>query len=106
MTMNLDEKQKVLELASPKERVEYLVKAMQSELDVLQVEKKIRGRVKQQMEKLQRKIHEWCNYIRSRPLTADTILELMEKTILKTDRFTMFSLRFYVFSFLFKYFSC
>ncbi len=57
MTMSLDEKQKVLELASPKERVEYLVKAMQSELDVLQVEKKIRGRVKQQMEKSQREYY-------------------------------------------------
>jgi len=50
MTMKLDEKQKVLELAKTKERVEYLIKSMESELDVLQVEKKIRGRVKQRNE--------------------------------------------------------
>ena len=57
MTMKLDEKQKVLELAKTKERVEYLIKSMESELDVLQVEKKIRGRVKQQMEKSQREYY-------------------------------------------------
>ena len=57
MTMKLDEKQKALELAKTKERVEYLIKSMESELDVLQVEKKIRGRVKQQMEKSQREYY-------------------------------------------------
>ena len=57
MTMKLGEKQKVLELAKTKERVEYLIKSMESELDVLQVEKKIRGRVKQQMEKSQREYY-------------------------------------------------
>ena len=57
MTMKLDEKQKVLELSKTKERVEYLIKSMESELDVLQVEKKIRGRVKQQMEKSQREYY-------------------------------------------------
>ena len=40
MTMRLEEKQKVLELFITKERVEYLIKAMESELDVLHVEKK------------------------------------------------------------------
>jgi ATP-dependent Lon protease len=57
MTMRLEEKQKVLELSITKERVEYLIKAMESELDVLHVEKKIRGRVKQQMEKSQREYY-------------------------------------------------
>ncbi len=57
MTMKLNEKQKVLELGKTKERVEYLIKSMESELDVLQVEKKIRGRVKQQMEKSQREYY-------------------------------------------------
>ena len=57
MTMRLEEKQKVLELSVTKERVEYLIKAMESELDVLHVEKKIRGRVKQQMEKSQREYY-------------------------------------------------
>ena len=54
MTMRLEEKQEVLEIVDTKARVEYLIKTMNSELDVLQVEKKIRGRVKQQMEKSQR----------------------------------------------------
>ena len=57
MTLRLDEKQKVLEISNTKERVEYLISSMESELDVLQVEKKIRGRVKQQMEKSQREYY-------------------------------------------------
>ncbi|MBH44365.1 MAG: endopeptidase La [Gammaproteobacteria bacterium] len=57
MTMKIEEKQKVLELTSTKERVEFLIKSMESELDILQVEKKIRGRVKQQMEKSQREYY-------------------------------------------------
>ena len=46
MTMSLEEKQEVLEIIDTKSRVECLIKMMNSELDVLQVEKKIRGRVK------------------------------------------------------------
>ena len=57
MTMRLDEKQEVLEIIETKPRVEYLIKTMNAELDVLQVEKKIRGRVKQQMEKSQREYY-------------------------------------------------
>ena len=57
MTLRLEEKQKVLEFFDTKERVEYLITSMESELDVLQVEKKIRGRVKQQMEKSQREYY-------------------------------------------------
>ncbi len=57
MTMSLKEKQEVLEITDTKKRVEYLMKTMNSELDVLQVEKKIRGRVKQQMEKSQREYY-------------------------------------------------
>ena len=57
MTMSLDEKQKILELSNLKNRAEYLIKAMESELDILHVEKKIRGRVKQQMEKSQREYY-------------------------------------------------
>ena len=57
MTMSLEEKQKVLELSNLKSRAEYLIKAMDGELDILQVEKKIRGRVKQQMEKSQREYY-------------------------------------------------
>ena len=57
MTLRIEEKQKVLEFFDTKERVEYLISSMESELDVLQVEKKIRGRVKQQMEKSQREYY-------------------------------------------------
>ncbi len=57
MTMRIEEKQEVLEIVDTKARVEYLIKTMNSELDVLQVEKKIRGRVKQQMEKSQREYY-------------------------------------------------
>ena len=57
MTLKLDEKQKVLELLDVKKRCEYLIKAMEGELDILHVEKKIRSRVKQQMEKSQREYY-------------------------------------------------
>jgi ATP-dependent Lon protease len=57
MTLKLDEKQNVLELLDIKKRCEYLIKAMEGELDILHVEKKIRSRVKQQMEKSQREYY-------------------------------------------------
>ena len=47
-------KQSVLELADVQERLEYLLGMMKSEADILQIEKRIRGRVKKQMEKSQR----------------------------------------------------
>ena len=47
-------KQSMLELADVQERLEYLLGMMESEADILQVEKRIRGRVKKQMEKSQR----------------------------------------------------
>jgi len=57
MTLKLEEKQNVLELLDVKKRCEYLIKAMEGELDILHVEKKIRSRVKQQMEKSQREYY-------------------------------------------------
>ncbi|TQV75421.1 endopeptidase La [Aliikangiella marina] len=54
LVLKIDEKQKVLELSSVAQRLEYLMGVMESEIDLLQVEKKIRGRVKQQMDKSQR----------------------------------------------------
>ena len=57
MTLKMDEKQKVLELSNIRSRAEFLIASMEKELDVLQVEKKIRGRVKQQMEKSQREYY-------------------------------------------------
>ena len=57
MTLKLEEKQQVLELNDIKERCEFLIKSMEGELDILHVEKKIRSRVKQQMEKSQREYY-------------------------------------------------
>lgn len=57
MSLKVDEKQAILELFEPAERLKHLLDIMESELDLLQVEKKIRGRVKQQMEKSQREYY-------------------------------------------------
>ena len=54
MSMDLEQKQHVLETVDVKQRLELLLKLMDSELDVQAMEKKIRGRVKKQMEKSQR----------------------------------------------------
>ncbi len=57
MPLKLAEKQKVLEMTNVAERLEYLMALMESEIDLLQVEKKIRTRVKKQMEKSQREYY-------------------------------------------------
>ena len=57
LTLPLKEKQALLAYDDVKERLEYLVALMESELDLLQVEKRIRGRVKEQMEKSQREYY-------------------------------------------------
>ena len=57
MSLRVEEKQKILELFDPAARLEHLLSLMESELDMLQVEKRIRGRVKQQMEKSQREYY-------------------------------------------------
>jgi ATP-dependent Lon protease len=57
MSLKLDEKQRVLEIANPRERLEHLMGLIDAELDLLQIEKRIRGRVKQQMEKSQREYY-------------------------------------------------
>ncbi len=57
MALKVDEKQTVLEIESLKERFEHLMGLMESEIDLLQVEKRIRGRVKRQMEKSQREYY-------------------------------------------------
>lgn len=57
MSLKVDEKQTILELFDASERLEHLLNIMESELDLLQVEKRIRGRVKQQMEKSQREYY-------------------------------------------------
>ena len=57
MPLKLTEKQKVLEMQGVNERLEYLMALMEGEIDLLQVEKKIRTRVKKQMEKSQREYY-------------------------------------------------
>ncbi|MBT8445474.1 MAG: LON peptidase substrate-binding domain-containing protein, partial [Gammaproteobacteria bacterium] len=57
MSIKLKDKQDILEQIEPKERLEHLVSLMESEIDLLQVEKKLRGRVKKQMEKSQREYY-------------------------------------------------
>ncbi|HEB55953.1 MAG TPA: endopeptidase La [Gammaproteobacteria bacterium] len=57
MSLKVDEKQKILEIKDLRERLEYLMGMMESEIDLLQVEKRIRGRVKRQMEKSQREYY-------------------------------------------------
>jgi len=57
MPLKLVDKQKVLEIVNVSERLEYLMAMMEGEIDLLQVEKKIRTRVKKQMEKSQREYY-------------------------------------------------
>ena len=57
MSLKMDEKQKMLETFDTKERLEKVINLIEAELDVLSVEKKIRGRVKNQMEKSQREYY-------------------------------------------------
>ena len=57
LSIKLSDKQLILESVDLYERFEKILSFIQSELDVLQVEKKIRGRVKNQMEKTQREYY-------------------------------------------------
>lgn len=57
MPLKLADKQRVLEMANVAERVEFLMAMMESETELLQVEKRIRNRVKKQMEKSQREYY-------------------------------------------------
>lgn len=57
MSLKLEEKQQVLEMADIRDRLEHLMGLMESENDLLQIEKRIRGRVKRQMEKNQREYY-------------------------------------------------
>src|ERR1043165_6661826 len=57
LPLKLEQKQEVLEMFEVKTRLEHLLKLVEGELDILQVEKRIRGRVKRQMEKSQREYY-------------------------------------------------
>lgn len=57
MPLKVDDKQRVLEIIDVTERLEFLMAMMESEIDILQVERRIRSRVKKQMEKSQREYY-------------------------------------------------
>ncbi len=57
MALKLSDKQKVLEILDVRQRLEHILVAIEGEMDVLQIEKRIRGRVKAQMEKSQREYY-------------------------------------------------
>ncbi len=57
LPLKLEQKQEVLEMFDAKKRLEHLLTLVEGELDILQVEKRIRGRVKRQMEKSQREYY-------------------------------------------------
>lgn len=57
LNIKLEEKQKLLEMQDLPKRLERLMSLLENEIDLLQVEKKIRGRVKRQMEKTQREYY-------------------------------------------------
>ncbi|RDH84405.1 MAG: endopeptidase La [endosymbiont of Galathealinum brachiosum] len=57
MSLKVDEKQKILSISNVNKRMEYLLSMIEAEIDLLQIEKRIRGRVKQQMEKSQREYY-------------------------------------------------
>jgi ATP-dependent Lon protease len=57
LPLKLEQKQQVLEMFDIKARLEHLLSQLEAEIDILQVEKRIRGRVKRQMEKSQREYY-------------------------------------------------
>jgi ATP-dependent Lon protease len=57
LPLKLEQKQRILEMPGLNERLEHLLAQLETEIDILQVEKRIRGRVKRQMEKSQREYY-------------------------------------------------
>lgn len=57
LSLDIEKKQQILEIVSVSERLEHLISLMETEIDLFQVEKRIRGRVKKQMEKSQREYY-------------------------------------------------
>ncbi len=57
LNLKLEDKQEILEIESPSRRLEKLYELMQAEIEILQVEKKIRARVKKQMERTQKEYY-------------------------------------------------
>ena len=57
MAIKIQDKQEILEITQLRERMEHLINLMEEEIDLLNVEKRLRGRVKKQMEKSQREYY-------------------------------------------------
>ncbi|NIM28059.1 MAG: endopeptidase La [Gammaproteobacteria bacterium] len=57
LSVKIEQKQAILEIESKRERLEHIIAQLEEEMDLLQVEKRIRGRVKRQMEKSQREYY-------------------------------------------------
>jgi len=57
LTLKLADKQEILETLSPRKRIERILELMQAEIEILQMERKIRTRVKKQMEKTQKEYY-------------------------------------------------
>lgn len=57
MALKIEQKQEILELVELQARVEHVLALLDAEIDLLQVEKRIRGRVKKQMERSQREYY-------------------------------------------------
>nr|MCS5618397.1 LON peptidase substrate-binding domain-containing protein [Myxococcota bacterium] len=57
LNLTLEERQQLLEIVSPSDRLEDVFSRMQAEIEVLEVEKKIRSRVKKQMERSQKEYY-------------------------------------------------
>jgi len=57
LPLKLEQKQEVLEIVEIRKRLEHLLGLLEAEIDILQVEKRIRGRVRRQMEKSQREYY-------------------------------------------------
>jgi ATP-dependent Lon protease len=57
LPLKLEQKQQILEMSAVARRLEQLLQLLETEIDIMQVEKRIRGRVKRQMEKSQREYY-------------------------------------------------
>ncbi len=57
LSLKLEEKQRILEMTTLNERIEHMMELLETEIDLFNVEKRIRGRVKKQMEKSQREYY-------------------------------------------------
>ena len=57
LSLKIEDKQQILEVSDVRERLEKILGVLETEIDLLQVEKRIRGRVKRQMEKSQREYY-------------------------------------------------